>query len=98
MLQRMAGFVRGDADGRDRLAVKIVRRQKERELRRVVMVAQMAGHFFHWHVAQARVVKNPPRRLRARHARIDRHLAVFAVSVMQFDLRPDAEQQTGNQK
>ncbi len=98
MLERVAGFVRRHADRRHRLAVKIVRRQKQRAFRRVVMVAQMAGHLLHRHVAQTRAVENPPRRLRARHAGIHRHLAVFAVGVMQFDLRPNAEQQTRNQK
>ena len=58
------------------------------------MVAQMTGNFFHRHVVEACVIEDSARRLRARHARLDGHLAVFAVSVRQFHLRPDADEQT----
>ena len=94
MLQRVARLVRRHADGRDGAPVKIFRRQKQRAFRRVVMVAQMAFDFLDRHVVQAGVIENPPRRFRARHAGLDRHLAVFAIGVRQFDLRPDAEEQT----
>ena len=98
MLERVAGFVRRHADRGDGLAVKIVRRKEQRALRRVVMVAQTAGDFLHRHVGQAGAVKDFARRFRAGHAGIHRHLAVFAVGMMQLDLRPDAEEQARNQE
>ncbi len=58
------------------------------------MVAQMACDFFHRQVVQAGVIEDFARRRRARDARLDIHLAVFAVSRMQLELRPDAKEQS----
>ncbi len=93
MLERVAGFVRGDADSGDRPAMKVVGREKQRALGRVVMVGQMAGDFLHRHVVEAGAVENFARGFRAGHAGFHRHPAVFAVSRGQFDLRPDADEQ-----
>ena len=98
MLERVTGFVRGNAHGGDRPAMKIVRRQKQGALGRVVMVAQFAGYFLHRHAVKAGAVKNFARGFRARHAGLHRHLAVFAIGVAQFDLCPDADEQSGNRE
>src|ERR1700683_2464890 len=60
------------------------------------MIAQVARNFLDRQVVETGVIEDSTRRLRARHARLDGHLAVFAVSVRQLDLRPDAEEQSGD--
>src|ERR1035437_3774444 len=64
------------------------------------MVAQASGDFLHRHVGETGLVEDFARGLRTRHAGLDCHLAVFAVSVGQLDLRPDADEQSrqGEQK
>jgi len=57
------------------------------------MIAQVSWNFFHRHVHEAGAVQDFTRGLRAGHAGVHRHPAVFAVSRGQFDLRPDADEQ-----
>src|SRR5258706_5273353 len=59
------------------------------------MIAQAAGDLFHRHVDEPGVVEDAPRRLCARHARLHADLAILAIGRMQFDLRPDAEEDSG---
>ena len=73
----MAGFVRGDADGRNRGGVEHGRRQPQRAGARVVVIAQDAAAALHGHILEPVKVEQPARHAGARLAAAGEHLGIL---------------------
>ena len=89
----MAGLVRRHAQGRETRAVKVVRRQSETLIRRIVVVAQHPFHFDDLHVVDTRALHHGRCRRPARDAVARWNLDILAIGAHHAHLRVKAEQQ-----
>ena len=93
VLNRVAGFVRGDAERGDRRRLIDVAGKAKPLLRRIVVIAEVVVDLDHFDVANVRGLQNFPGRFRAGDVRARAHRAPFLERAAHAELRPETDEQ-----